>query len=171
MLFLRTMAGRRNADCSHLHLSVAFLFIQMSLDKAAWSLMCGPELYERFLRTEKLAARSLITDPIVTRLWLVVLFFSTSLYSYYDQSLSKAKLNKTCPSIEIQNAYATLLWKYLVHRHGDLEAVRIYANSVHVFLSMIRVGAGVNIRLRTIAELIPTHETLSQLVSLDINHV
>ena len=171
MLFLRIVAGKRTDVHSLEHLDIPLISLQIALDKAAWSLMCGHELYERFLHTEKLAEHLLITDPIVTRLWLVILFFSTSLYSYYDQTLSKAKQNKTCPSMEIQNAYTTLLWKYLVHRHGQLEATRIYANLIQVFLNMIRIGIGINIRLQTLAEFIPTHETLNQLVSLDINHV
>jgi len=132
--------------------------------------MCGPDLYEQFTHTQELAKILIIADPIVTRLWLVILFFSTPLYSYYDPQSSIIKVKKTMSFIDIQNAYVTLLWKYLLHRHGFIESVRIYSNLVHVFLHMLRVGIEIDIRLRTQQEFFVTHTTLDQLVELDINH-
>lgn len=134
--------------------------------------MCGEILFQRFLRTHQLAQSKLIADPIVTRLWLVVLFFSSSLYTYYDpNTLNKNKAKKSFSSSTIENGYATLLWKYLLQRHGPDQSVRIFSNLIHVFLQMIRVGIDINIRLRTEPEHLIAHETLSQLVSLDINHI
>ncbi len=132
--------------------------------------MCGPDLYEQFTHAQELAKILIIADPIVTRLWLVTLFFSTPLYSYYDPQSSIIKMKKTVSFIDIQNSYVTLLWKYLLHRHGFMESVRIYSNLVHVFLHMLRVGIEIDIRLRTQQEFFVTHTTLDQLAELDINH-
>jgi hypothetical protein len=132
--------------------------------------MCGPDLYEQFSHAQELAKILIIADPIVTRLWLVTLFFSTPLYSYYDPQSSIIKVKKTVSFIDIQNGYVTLLWKYLLHRHGFMESVRIYSNLVHVFLHMLRVGIEIDIRLRTQQEFFVTHTTLDQLAELDINH-
>jgi hypothetical protein len=133
--------------------------------------MCGPELYKQFTDTQELAVKSIITDPIVTRGWIVTLFFSTPLFSYYDpMSPSIIKMKEKLPFIDIQNAYVTLLWKYLLHRHGYMESVRIYSNLVHVFLHMLRIGIDINIRMRTQKELMVTHKTLDQLATLDINN-
>jgi hypothetical protein len=132
--------------------------------------MCGPDLYEQFTHAQELAKILIIADPIVTRLWLVTLFFSTPLYSYYDPQSSIIKMKKTVSFIDIQNSYVTLLWKYLLHRHGFMESVRIYSNLVHVFLHMLRVGIEIDIRLRTQQEFLVTHTTLDQLAELDINH-
>jgi hypothetical protein len=131
--------------------------------------MCGPELYKDFSHTEELARTSMIADPIVTRIWIIILFFSAPLFSYYDSESSVLKVKRTSSIIDTQNAYATLLWKYLTHRHGYMESVRIYSNLMHVFLNMQRVGFGINNRLRTQQELNSTHETLDQLVTLTIN--
>ena len=134
--------------------------------------MCGEVLYQRFLRTRHIAQSKLIADPIVTRLWLIVLFFSSSLYTYYDpMSYNKSKTKRSFASTTIENGYVTLLWKYLLHRHGSQQAIRIFSDLIHVFLQMIRVGVDINTRLRTQPEHLPAHETLSQLVSLDINHI
>jgi hypothetical protein len=132
--------------------------------------MCGPELYKQFAHTEKLAEKLWIADPIVTRIWLVTLFFSTPLFSYYDPMSSITKIKKKFSFIDIQNAYVLLLWKYLLNRHGYMESVRIYSNLIHVFLHMLRIGIDINIRLRTQKEFMLVHETLDQLSILDINH-
>ena len=71
--------------------------------------------------------------------------------------------------LEAQNAYVTLLWKYLVHRHNAMEATRIFSNLVRVYLKMQRVGYGMYLRLKSQQELRTAHETLQKLVALDIN--
>jgi hypothetical protein len=139
--------------------------------KATWELMCGKELYKQFDQAERLAEKLIITDPIITRLFIVTLFFSTPLHYHDDCPTPTPILKKKQPTHQIQNAYATLLWKYISHRHGDLEAVRIYSNLIHVYLKMQRVGFGIYTHLRTQKELMATHETLNKLVTLDINDV
>jgi hypothetical protein len=114
--------------------------------------MCGPELFERFVRTEKLAEKSLIADPIITRLWLIVLFFSSSLYCVYDKDASLKVPKKKVATTWIQSAYVTLLWNYLLHRHGYLGAVHIFSNLIHVFLKMQHVGSDIGIQVRTRAD-------------------
>jgi hypothetical protein len=62
----------------------------------------------------------------------------------------------------------TLLWNYLLHRHGYLGAVHIFSNLIHVFLKMQHVGSDIGIQVRTRADLLGTHETLKQLTTFDI---
>ncbi|CAF4214206.1 unnamed protein product, partial [Adineta steineri] len=61
------------------------------------------------------------------------------------------------------------LWKYLTYRYGSEGSIRIYLNLVHVYMKMQQVGYGVYTQLRTQEDLVPTHETLNKLVTLDIN--
>jgi len=144
---------------------------QLAAYQSCWQMICGPQLYEDFLFAEYIGEKYLIADPNVTRLWIVTLIFSTSLFSYFDPKISQFKPKKKQPFLNLQNIYATLLWKYLVHRHGWLEAIRIYMNLVHTYLHQIRIGTNINIRLRTHQELIFAHETLDQLSSLTLNEI
>ncbi|CAF3742226.1 unnamed protein product [Rotaria sp. Silwood1] len=141
---------------------------QNSLEKATWELICGPQLFREFSRTANLAEKSLITDPIIIRLWLVVLFFSSSLFCLYDNYIFLKIPKKKTAIIEIQNIYATLLWKYLLHRHGNFGAVQIFSNLMHTYLQMQRVGFEIGIQIRTRNELLVTYETLNQILTLDI---
>jgi hypothetical protein len=131
--------------------------------------MFGPELYEEFTKVERLAETLWITDPIVIRLWIITLFFSTPLHYHHDCSTPTPILKKKRPLCQVQNAYVTLLWKYLLHRHGYMESVRIYSNLVHVYLKMQDVGFCINLQLRTRKDLMPIHGTISKLVTLDTN--
>jgi hypothetical protein len=76
-------------------------------------------------------------------------------------------MKKRLPSIDIQNAYIILLWKYLLHRHGFMESVRIYSNLTRVYLQMLRVGLAINMRTQASFKVIDT--TLNQLATLNID--
>lgn len=110
-----------------------------------------------------------VTDPIVTRLWIIVLFFSTPLHYHQDCPTPTPLLKKKLPVYRAQNAYVTLLWKYLLHRYGDVECIRMYSNLIYVYMKMQTVGYDMHTHLRTQQELLPTHETLNKLVTVDIN--
>ncbi|CAF1069877.1 unnamed protein product [Adineta steineri] len=142
---------------------------QVNAYNKTWQLICGIQLYEEFNRAEKMAEKSWTTDPIVTRLFVVILFFSTPLH-YHDDSPTPTKLLKKKQAIlQTQNGYITLLWKYLTYRYGSEGSIRIYLNLVHVYMKMQQVGYGMYMQLTTQKDLVPTHETLSKLVTLDIN--
>ena len=131
--------------------------------------MCGSLLYQKFVQAEKLAETSWIADPVITRLWIIILFFSTPLHYHDDCPTSTPILKKKFPVYQVQNAYTTLLWKYLIHRHGEMESIRIYSNLVHVYIKMQSVGFGIYIRLRTQQSLLETDQVLSELVTLNVN--
>ncbi|UJR21642.1 hypothetical protein I4U23_024719 [Adineta vaga] len=141
---------------------------QTSFDASTWRFICGDELYEQFVYIENLAEQKLITDPVITRLWMVVLYFSSSLFCLYDvRPTFKIPKKKTAIRV-IQDAYVILLWNYLLHRYGDLNAVQIYSNLILVYLKMQRVGFDIGLRVRTRHELTDTHKVLNQLLTLDI---
>jgi hypothetical protein len=131
--------------------------------------MCGAQLYVDFQRVDTLVDRCIITDPVVTRLFIITLFFSTPLHYHHDSPTPTSLLKKNASVVRVQSAYASLLWKYLLHRHGDGGAVRIFADLVRVYLKMQLVGYGIYTHLRTQRELMATHETLQKLVSLQLN--
>jgi hypothetical protein len=79
-------------------------------------------------------------------------------------------MKKRIPCINIQNAYVTLLWKYLLFRHGYMESVRIYSNLIQVYLHMLRIGIEINLRFRAQLDLIETQNILEKIVTLDINN-
>ncbi|CAF3973624.1 unnamed protein product [Adineta steineri] len=142
---------------------------QVNAYNKTWQLVCGIQLYEEFDKAERMAEKSWTTDPIVTRLFVVILFFSTPLH-YHDDSPTPTKILKKKQAIfQTQNGYITLLWKYLTYRYGSEGSIRIYLNLVHVYMKMQQVGYGVYTQLRTQKDLVPTHETLNKLVTLDIN--
>ncbi|CAF1135369.1 unnamed protein product [Rotaria sordida] len=142
---------------------------QIAIYKSIWEFICGPELYKQFAHIEKVAEKSMIADPIITRLWIIVLFFSTPLFSDYDSQSTTIKVKKNLSFIDIQNIYATLMWKYLLYRHGPMEAVRIYSNLILIFLNMLRVEISIHIRLQMEKDLAPLDKALDELVKLDIN--
>ncbi|CAF3382811.1 unnamed protein product [Rotaria socialis] len=142
---------------------------QIDACKSIWEFICGPDLHKQFASIQISAEKLIITDPIMTRLWIIILFFSTPLFSYYDPKSTAIKVRKNSLFIDIQTIYVNLLWKYLLNRHGPMESIRIYSNLAFAFLSMLRIGLEVNIRLRTRKDLAPIHETLDDLVKLDIN--
>ena len=51
--------------------------------------------------------------------------------------------------LEIQNAYVTLLWNYLLHRYGAVGAVKVYSNLIHVYLKMQTVVFHIGVQVRT----------------------
>jgi hypothetical protein len=131
--------------------------------------MCGLQLYKQVIQAEQLGEKLWINDPVVIRLWIIVLFFSTPLH-YHDRGPTPTPiLKKKLPLYQVQNAYITLLWKYLLYRHGDVESIRIFSNLVHVYMKMQSVGFSIYLQLRSKQELFSTHETLNKLVTLDIN--
>jgi hypothetical protein len=136
---------------------------------STWESICGPQLYQQFIQAERLAEKLWISDPVITRLWIIVLFFSTPLHYYYDCQTSTPILKKKRVLCQAQNGYVNLLWKYLLHRHGLMESVRIFSNLICVYLKMQSVGYGIHVQLRTRKELVSTHDTLNKLITLDIN--
>ncbi|UJR27536.1 hypothetical protein I4U23_008818 [Adineta vaga] len=141
---------------------------QIDFRHNCWQFLSGQELYKDLVYAERLADRSWIADPIVTRLWIIVLLFSTPLFCYYDSKCSTTQTRKVSSISDRQNAYATLLWKYLLHRHGYMESIRIYSNLMHIYLNMLRVGLFINIRVRSQKELVTVHETLDRVVIPDM---
>jgi hypothetical protein len=73
---------------------------------------------------------------------------------------STIKLKRKLLFNDMQNTDINLLWKYLLHRHEYMETVRIYSTLILVFFNMLRVGIGINIRLRTQKDFSSTHETI-----------
>ena len=168
MLLPRAVAGRTLIIRALLCISIC---VQVATYKATWQLMCGRQLYPQFQQAEFLASKSLVTDPIVIRLFFVILFFSTPLHYHQDSATPTKVLKKKRPITDTQHAYITLLWKYLSYRYGSMETVRIYTHLVHVYIKMQTVGFGIYTRLSTQKNLIPTNETLNKLVAIDVHEV
>ena len=69
--------------------------------------------------------------------------------------------------MEIQHSYVSLLWNYLVHRHGYIDAVRIFSNLTSIYLRMQRLSQAVNTQIRTRDDLSTLHEAFNQAVIID----
>lgn len=133
--------------------------------------MCGPEIYPDFCYVENLMRKHIINDPIVVRLWMVILFFSTPLQYHNDNQSTTPLFKKRSAITETQNTYTTLFWKYLLHRHQENEAVRIFADLIRVCLKMQQVGSRIYLHLRSKQDLLPTHETLNRLVTVETDEL
>ncbi len=127
----------------------------------------GSSLFPEFVDTRNRAEQILIADPVVTRLWLLVLFFSTPLHCYCDHSLPEVSDHRRIAMMEIQNSYVTLLWNYLSHRHGDIDAIRIFSNLNGIYLRMQRISQAVNTEIRTRNDLSTLHEAFNRAVIID----
>lgn len=131
--------------------------------------MCGPRVYLDFQYVEKLEAEQLITDPVVTRLWLIILFFSTPLHYHNDDQVRTPLCKKGQTIFKAQNAYLTLLWKYLLHRYQESAAIRILSTLIRVYLKIQLVGHEIYVHLRSKQELIAANEALQKVSTLDLN--
>lgn len=135
----------------------------------SWQSVCGRQLYTDFSQVIRSAQKFWISDPVVIRLWVITLFFSTPLHYHDEGPLLTPILKKKAAVRQTQNAYIGLLWKYLLHRYGNDGAVRIYSNLVFVYLKMQSIGFDIYMYLKDKRELQPTHETINKLVTLDIH--
>ena len=103
----------------------------------------------------------------MTRLWLLVLFFSTPLNCYFDPTLPVLPENRRIAIMKIQNSYVSLLWNYLLHRHGYIDAIRIFSNLNGIYLRMQRISQAVNAEIRTRFDLTTLHEAFNRAVIID----
>ncbi|CAF1575282.1 unnamed protein product [Rotaria sp. Silwood1] len=140
---------------------------QLTCDNLSAEYVCGSNLYPEFVNTKHRAEQILITDPVVTRLWLLVLFFSTPLHCYYQQALPEIDTNQRRAIMKIQDTYITLLWKYLVHRHGDMGAIHIFSNLNGIYLQMQRISQAVNKQIRTRNDLSTLNEAFNRAVIIE----
>jgi hypothetical protein len=69
--------------------------------------------------------------------------------------------------MQIQHSYITLLRNYLSHRHGDMDAIRIFSNLNSIYLRMQRISQAVNTEIRTRNDLSTLHEAFSRAVIID----
>ncbi|CAF1094896.1 unnamed protein product [Adineta steineri] len=140
---------------------------QLMYDNLSAKYVCGNDLFSELVNTKHRAEQILITDPVVTRLWLLILFFSTPLHCYYNNSLPEISLNQRIALVEIQHSYINLLWNYLSHRHGDIEVIRIFSNLTSVYLSMQRISQAINTIIRTRDDLSTLNESFDRAVVID----
>ena len=160
------MAGK-TFSTSTIEIIVIFLF-QLTLDDTSSEYILGSGLFAEFLAMKNRAAKILITDPVVTRLWLLILFFSTPLHCYYDHSSPEiSPPPRTQTLVEIQNSYVTLLWNYLLHRHNSLDAIRIFSNLNGIYLRMQRISQAINTEIRTRNDLFSLHQAFNRAVMIE----
>lgn len=139
----------------------------MNADDRAAEEVYGRSLFADCQRVKNQATSILINDPAVTRLWLLILFFSSPLNCYYDRSLPEVSKKNLLDLNQIQDSFTSLLWNYLVHRHGSIDAVRIFSNLIRVFLQMQQFSRAINHLARTRRDLLVMNEAFNQAVVLE----
>ncbi len=97
----------------------------------------------------------------------MILFFSSPLHCYYDHSLPEISDNRRIAIMQIQHSYTNLLWNYLSHRHGDIDAIRIFSNLNGIYLRMQRTSQAVNTEIRTRNDLSTLHEAFNRALIID----
>ena len=132
-------------------------------------MVCGPDLYVEFRHVQKMCDEQLVADPVITRLWIITLFFSTPLHYHNDSYIVTPLVKRKRSVFNIQTAYVTLLWKYLLCRHEEMGAVRIFSNLIRVYLKMQQVGYGMYLNLRSRQELVQANDVLQKLVMMNAN--
>lgn len=140
---------------------------QTNIDNQAAEYVYGREIFLDINQIKQRAESILVNDPVITRLWLLILFFSTPLSCFYDGAPSadppiKSRLNL----IKIQDSFCHLLWSYLLHRHGLIDAVRIFSNTIRVYLQMQRISRTINHFVRTRDDLKIMNQSFNQAILL-----
>ncbi|CAF3566477.1 unnamed protein product [Rotaria sordida] len=140
---------------------------QVNIDNTAAEYVYGKELFAASVQIKKKAESILITDPAVTRLWLLILFFSTPLLCYYDHSLPDLSYEHRLDLNKIQHSFIILLWNYLSHRHGYFDAVRIFSNIICIYLQMQRISRAINHEIRTRNDLVDVNQALNRAIAFE----
>jgi len=144
---------------------------QLKFDNSSSEYILGSRLFSEFNSIRLRAEQILVTDPVITRLWLLILFFSTPLNCYFDHSLPILSNQQRILILNTQNSYIDLLWNYLLHRHGDIDAVRIFSNLNGIYLRMQRISQAVNAEIRTRFDLTALHEAFNRAVIIDSDDI
>lgn len=127
----------------------------------------GRDIYLETIRARQRAESILINDPVITRLWLLILFFSSPLSCFYDSTTPiEQPLKSRSNLIQIQDTFCTLLWNYLLHRHGSIDAVRIFSNTVRIYLHIQRISRTINHIVRTQNDLKFMNQSFNQVIRL-----
>lgn len=140
------------------------------MDKAILEWICGSQLYQRFVHTEKLAEKLIITDPVVTRLWLIVLFFSPSFSCIHSSYRSFQTARRKSTFTDIRDTYLALLWNYLSYRYGDDGTVRIYSNLIFAFMKMQSIAFDIGVQMQIRPELMNIYQSVDQFLTRSIRH-
>jgi hypothetical protein len=148
----------------HLFLLLLILFVQVNMDNTAAEYVYGKTLFDEIMQVKTRAGSILINDPAVTRLWLLILFFSTPLICHFDRSLPDISNENRLYINQVQDSFTLLLWNYLLHRHGYIDAVRIFSNFIRIYLQAQRLSQRVSQEVRTRTDLIPMNQALNRAV-------
>lgn len=138
------------------------------MDKATLEWICGSDLYQRFLQVENLSVKLMITDPVVTRLWLIILFFSPSFSCVHPSNRTLPTTRSKRTFTNIRDAYLTLLWNYLLHRYGHDESVRIYTNLTFVFMKMQSITFDIGIEMQIRSDLMTIYQSIDHYLTQSI---
>ncbi|CAF1690364.1 unnamed protein product, partial [Adineta ricciae] len=71
-------------------------------------------------------------DPIFLSLLSVILLFSRGLSMSDDESI----LNDPCRVNQVHLRYTTILWNYLVNKHGEIEAQKGFIRLLQIILRL-----------------------------------
>jgi len=137
-----------------------------NVDNEAAEHVYGSELFLETKQIRKRAASILVNDPVIARLWLLILFFSSPLSCFYDGTSIEQPVKSKSNLIKIQDSFCNLLWSYLLHRHGPIDAVRIFSNTVRVYLQLQRTSRSINHLVRTRTDLKSMNQSFNQAIRL-----
>ena len=85
------------------------------------------------LRTTAIALTPFIHDPILIKLYIIILMFSTHMNIQYDRKSTEIlDENSVRNTFHAQNIYVSLLWRYMLSRSNSS-----YRQSVQMFTSLI----------------------------------
>lgn len=148
---------------------IVFLRVQMNYENSSMEEVCGVNLYGEYVKTKKLMEQYLINDPIVTRLWILILFLCSPLDLNVNSEFCDVKKTRKFAVWKVQENYVGLLWKYLCHRHTNCGAFRILSELSRVYLNVQRLTEKINEEIRTRPDLRPLEESLNRTVKIEID--
>lgn len=137
-----------------------------NVDNEAAEHVYGPELFLETKQIRERAGSILVNDPVIARLWLLILFFSSPLSCFYDETSFEQPIKSKSNLIKIQDSFCNLLWGYLLHRHGPIDAVRIFSNTVRVYLQIQRMSRSISHLVRTRTDLKSMNQSFNQAIRL-----
>ena len=129
--------------------------------------VCGSDLYAEFLQIKERMEQFVINDPIVTRLWLLILFLSSPLHYRQESTISDLPIERKSLIFDLQQTYVTLLWKYLCYRHNNQGANQILSNLNRVYLCVQRLSQKINAEIRMREDLQALDDAFNRAVMIE----
>jgi hypothetical protein len=114
-------------------------------DKPENEMIILPFYGREVIEQVKLICQQLSCDPVVFKLMLIALAFSSNCYTHHNRRNMNedSLLLGTFRLLGSQNVYVELMWKYLIHNYSYIEAVQKFSTLIKQLLDTLKLSIDV----------------------------